>query len=281
MLQTIYHSLTKQKVPEESRVQEIAIDRIYPNPNQPRREFQTEYLSELADSIRTYGVLQPISVRRMGDYYELIAGERRLRAAHKAGLTTIPALVMDASDEDSSVLALIENIMRRDLNFFEEAEGIKKLIDLYGFTQEEVAKKLCKTQSTVANKLRILKLPDSVRNLIQKYGLTERHARALLKLTSDVDREKVVKYVIKNNCNVKQTEELIDRLLENREKRESKKMFVFKDMRIFVNTINHALKVMQQSGVDAKAKKKETDDYIEYVILIPKEARQPEENKTV
>lgn len=279
MLQTIYQSFTKRQ-PEEERVLQISIDRVYPNPHQPRREFNPEYLNELADSIRSYGVIQPITVRKMGDFYELIAGERRLRAAQKVGLTTIPAIVKEASEEDSSILALIENIMRRDLSFFEEAEGIKKLIEVYGFTQEEVAKKLCKTQSTVANKLRILKLPVTVKNLIIKYGLTERHARALLKLPSDSDREKVVKYIIKNNFNVKQTEELIERLMQNRDKKEKKKTFIFKDMRIFVNSINHAIKVMQESGVEAKTRKKETEDYIEYVIVIPKDAHPQQQAAT-
>lgn len=267
----------KLKKPEESTgVEGIRVDWIYPNPNQPRKEFSEQYINELAQSIRTYGVMQPITVRRFQDRYQLIAGERRLRAAKKAGLTVIPALILEVDDEASSAMALIENILREDLNFFEEAEGIRRLMDLYGLTQEQVAQKLCKTQSTIANKLRILRLSDKIKETIIKYQLTERHARALLKLKSEEDRRKVVCYVIKHNLNVKQTEELIEKCLRETERKKRRRM-VFRDMRIFTNTINHALQMMKESGVEATSQTSETEEYIQFIIHIPKPAPSPQD----
>lgn len=275
MLQAFYQ-LNRQKN-QQHQIMDIEIEKIVPNPAQPRKSFTQEYIAELAGSIQTYGLLQPITVRRVKNGYELIAGERRLRACRQLGRLTMKAIVIEASDEESSVLALIENIMRQDLNFFEEAEGIRRLIETYGLTQEEVARKLCKTQSTIANKLRILRLGEPLRQSILQAHLTERHARALLRLPGDEERTKVADYIIKNNLNVKQSEELIEKLLTTvkKKERERKKRFLFKDMRIFTNTINHALKVMQDAGIPAQAKKSETEDRIEYLIIIPKVEQRP------
>lgn len=277
MLQAFYQ-LNRQK-PQEHQIMDIEIEKIVPNPAQPRKSFTKEYIDELAGSIRSHGLLQPITVRQVKNGYELIAGERRLRACRQLGRLTIRAIVIEATDEESSVLALIENIMRQDLNFFEEAEGIRRLIETYGLTQEEVARKLCRTQSTIANKLRILRLGEPLRQNILEAHLTERHARALLRLPSDEERAKVAQYMIKNHLNVKQSEELIEKLLTTvkKKERERKKRFLFKDMRIFTNTINHALKVMQDAGIQAKAKKNETEDHIEYLIIIPKMEQRPSE----
>ena len=168
-----------------SRVRYISLNQIRPNPQQPRRSFDEDSLSELAESIRSYGILQPLTVRRQGTGYELVAGERRLRAAAMAGLREVPCLVAQVGEEDSALLALMENLQRRDLDCWEEAEALSRLIARYGLSQEEAARRLGRSQPAVANKLRLLRLPDSVRQFLQENGLTERHARALLRLGTE------------------------------------------------------------------------------------------------
>lgn len=262
---------------ESNRIQYISIDKLCPNPGQPRKLFDRDSLSELANSISMYGILQPLSVRKKGEAFELISGERRLRAAKMAGLKTVPCIVLGVDNEQSSVLSLIENLQRKDLDFIEEAEGIARLILSYGLSQEEAAKKIGKSQSAVANKLRILKHPREVLDLIRKHGLTERHARALLRLENDQDRLDTIGQIVENNLNVADTEELIERILNSSDSKATKKVnrtfsLIVKDFRIFENTIKHAIDVMRKSGLNANYGKEEDEKSITLTIRIPKKA---------
>lgn len=254
-----------------NRVMLIPIGRINPNPQQPRKHFDHEALMGLAQSIKQNGILQPLSVRAgaNGDY-ELIAGERRLRASMMAGLTHVPCIEIEVDENQSSILSLLENIQRQDLNFFEEAEGIARLIEIWGLTQEELASKLGKTQSTIANKLRLLKLSPVDRAKIVNAGLTERHARALLKLGEE-ERAEVLRQIIEKNLNVSETDRLIDAMTFNgRPKTHEHPTPIVKDVRIFINTVTNAVNVMRRAGIDAVAVKQEYDDHFEFVVRIPK-----------
>lgn len=260
---------TKNKA--NCQIQLIPHENILPNPNQPRIRFDYAELEGLATSIRTSGMLQPINVRPLeNEKYELISGERRLRAARMVGMSKIPAIVMDVSDEQSSVFALIENIQRQNLDFFEEAEAIERLTSTYGLTQEEVSKKLGKAQSTLSNKLRLLRLPPDMRYRIACAGLTERHARALLLLPDNSARNKALDIIIDRHLNVNETERLISDILYRRKNPKKQIVKGFKDMRIFINTLNHAVDTIRKAGIDADTAKSETDEYFEYVIRIVK-----------
>lgn len=262
-------NFTKEKL--INKVIEINIDMIIPNPNQPRKDFQDTEIEALAESIMQNGILQPLSVRRCGEGFELIAGERRLRAAKMCGFTVVPCIVHEISDRNSAILALVENIQRQNLSFFDEASAIEKLITYYGMTQEDAAAKLGKAQSTIANKLRLLRLTPEERELIVKFGLTERHARALLKLASPTDRMEILEKVVKNNLNVERTENLIEDYIGNQREKASykKRSKVFQNVKIFINTINKAIETMQSAGIQADAKKIQNEDYIEYRVRIP------------
>lgn len=263
---------------EDRVLRRIRISEIVRNPNQPRRYFDPEAIATLAESIRQYGVLNPLTVRRTANGgYELVAGERRLRAARVAGLTDVPCLLFNADGEDSSVIALVENLQRRDLDFFEEANGFKRLIEQFGLTQEEAARKVGKTQSAVANKLRLLRLSQQNMELIRCNNLTERHARALLRLNDEADRINVTNYIIEHELNVSRTEEYIDEFLKAKEnpqpvvEPESGKHVVrlFKDVRFFLNTLNRAVGVMVDAGIGATVKQQESDDGLTLTICIP------------
>ena len=263
---------------EDRVLRRIRISEIVRNPNQPRRYFDPEAIATLAESIRQYGVLNPLTVRRTGNGgYELVAGERRLRAARVAGLTDVPCLLINADGEDSSVIALVENLQRRDLDFFEEANGFKRLIEQFGLTQEEAARKVGKTQSAVANKLRLLRMSQQNMELIRCNNLTERHARALLRLNDEADRINVTNYIIEHELNVSRTEEYIDEFLKAKEnpqpvvEAESGKRVVrlFKDVRFFLNTLNRAVGVMVDAGIGATVKQQESDDGLTLTICIP------------
>jgi ParB family chromosome partitioning protein len=257
----------------QNEVINIPINMIKQNSYQPRKYFDQESLMELAESIKEYGVLQPISVRKNGtDFYELIAGERRLRASQLAGLNDIPAIIVDISDAQSALMALIENLQREDLNFFEEAEGYYSLIKDHGLTQEELASKLGKKQSTIANKLRILKLPDEAKKMVKENGLTERHARALLKLPDEKCQIKVLNEVVKRNLNVKATEDLIERELfkinaENKQKNKKVKYKWTINPRVITNTLKQ---IMDKNGINAEYSHREKEDYLEIIVKIPK-----------
>lgn len=260
------------------KVIEIPARKIRPNKTQPRQDFYEEDLRSLSQSISNNGLLQPLTVRKLkNDEYELIAGERRLRASVMAGFTKIPCIVMKCSDKDSAIFALIENLQRKDLGMFEEARGINRLIRKYGITQEQAAIQLGKKQSTVANKLRLLRLSYDEQDWIVQAGLTERHARALLKIQNEDSRKEVLSHIIAENLNIKETEKYISSLLDNKKVQplhntnNNDKKIVVKDVRIFVNTISRAVDTMRMSGIDAVSNKEETEDYIEYTVKIPKE----------
>lgn len=263
--------LTSQKDKPGQRVLDIPCEEIAPNQYQPRKNFEQNELMSLAASIRTEGVLQPLLVRQVGERYELIAGERRLRAAMLAGLENVPCIVMEASDRNSALIALVENIQRTDLGFFEEADAIARLIDIYGMTQEDAAVRLGYAQSTLANKLRLLKLTAAERRIIGENALTERHARALLKLDSPEKRQEALSKIIHNHLNVEKTEALVDSMIEYEEykKRIRKGAAIFKDLRLFMNTVNKAVETMQIAGVSVDVDKKQSDDYLDYHIRIP------------
>lgn len=249
----------------------IPQEEIYPNPNQPRERFDFDELEGLAQSIRQNGIIQPIAVRvNSKGEYELISGERRLRASRLVGITQIPCIIMDATDEKSALFALLENIQRSDLGFFEEAQAIEKLIIDFGMSRDEVCKKLGKAPPTVSNKLRLLRLPEEIRLKIVQENLSERHARALLKLTSVSQMERALSIIAEKRLNVAESERLILQIMTNDSRRRQPPMKLFKDVRIFVNTLNHAVDTMRKAGIEADSAKSETDEYIEYIVRIPK-----------
>ena len=262
---------------EERSLRRIRISDIARNPNQPRKYFDPEAIAQLAESIRQYGVLNPLTVRRSpSGGYELVAGERRLRAARVAGLNEVPCLVIAADNEDSSAIALVENLQRRDLDFFEEAYGFKRLIDQYGLTQGEAARKVGKTQSAVANKLRLLRLSQKNMELIRSANLTERHARCLLRLDSEEDRINATNYIIEHDLNVSRAEQYIEELLKERERetelpaqQERKVVRLIKDVRFFLNTLNRAVGVMVDSGIGATVQQQDSEDGLTLTIVIP------------
>ena len=262
---------------EDRTLRRIRVSEIARNPNQPRKYFDPEAIAQLAESIRQYGVLNPLTVRRVpGGGYELVAGERRLRAARVAGLNDVPCLLIAADNEDSSAIALVENLQRRDLDFFEEAYGFKRLIDQYGLTQEEAARKVGKTQSAVANKLRLLRLSPQNMELIRSANLTERHARCLLRLRDDEERMNATHYIIENELNVSRSEEYIENLLEQKKHPELTEpphkdnvVRLIKDVRFFLNTLNRAVGVMVDAGIGATVDRQENEDGITLTINIP------------
>lgn len=253
------------------RVQYIPLSQIYPNPQQPRRTFDEAALRELADSIRAYGILQPLTVRHAATGYQLVAGERRLRAARLAGLREVPCLLADVDEQDAGLLALVENLQRRDLDCFEEAAAIARLIQRYHLSQEQAAEKLGKSQSAVANKLRLLRLSDRVRERIQTAGLTERHARTLLRLDDEEAQLVALTVITARNLNVAQTESYVDRLLAETPRVPNRATYIIKDVRLFLNSIDHSLQVMRQSGVNADLGRRDTDNEILLTIRIPKQ----------
>ena len=258
------------KVRCSAEVYDIPQDLILPNPNQPRKRFDFDELENLAQSIRENGILQPITVRRTDDKkFELIAGERRLRAARLVGLVKIPAIVIDMEQKDSALFAIIENLQRQSLGFFEEAEAIEKLINEYNMSREDVCRKLSIAPSTLSNKLRILKLPEEMRFKLSKAGLTERHARALLALEDDNQRARALSIVIDRHLNVSETERMIEQMLHRNTKQRSNIRGI-RDVRLFINTLNHAVDTIRRAGVDADTARSETEEYIEYVVRIPK-----------
>lgn len=270
--------LPKQKI--VNKVMLIPEYRIKPNPHQPRRVFDEEKIEQLATSIAQYGLLQPITVLPLEDgNYQLVAGERRLLACRKLRMQEVPAILTSMDEERSSALALVENIQRCDLNFFEEAVAIQKLMKMGGYTQQAVAQKLGKNQSTVANKLRLLQFSDPVREAILDAGLTERHARALLNLNGRGDELllQAVREITQRQLNVSQTERyvagVVDKLSQDKEdKPRSKRLFVVKDLRIFLHSIDKALETMKLSGIKAKTQMQEEEGEVVYTIRIPKES---------
>ena len=252
----------------------LRAEEITPNPVQPRKHFDEESLWELSRSIKSYGILNPLTVRLRGGRYELVAGERRLRAAKLAGLRELPCILLDVNMEEASLIALVENLQRRDLDFIEEAEGINQLIRMFGMSQEEAARRIGKSQSAVANKLRLLRLPPDVLQALRDNGLTERHGRALLRLPDDESRRDVLMYIIDNALTVAATDAYIDAFLSAPElvpiKPEPRRTFVLKDVRVFLNTLSRSIDLMKQGGIEAGVQRRETDDSLILTISIPK-----------
>lgn len=258
---------------DSNRLAEIPVIYIFPNKSQPRKFFQEEELTSLSNSIYRNGIIQPLTVRKISSVeYELVAGERRLRAAIMAGFNKVPCIVMKCSDNQSAVFALIENIQRSDLNMFEEALAIKKLILECRMTQDQIARQLGKKQSTIANKLRLLKLNEDEQKFIIENKLTERHARLMLKVDED-ERIKVLEKIVEESLNVTDSEKYIENMHNKTFEKKSKKQnhkIVIKDVRIFINTLTKAFDTMKLSGVNAISNKIESDEYIEYSVKIPK-----------
>lgn len=253
------------------RTEFIPIEWIVPNKNQPRKNFNEESLSELADSIAKVGIIQPLTVKMIRDgKFELVAGERRLRASQMVGLNRVPCIIIEASEEDSAFISMIENIQREDLNFVEEAMGYKQLLTAYNLTQDKLSNIIGKKQSTIANKLRILTLDENILNLLNENQLTERHARALLKLPSN-ERLPAAKKIVKKGLNVRQTEEMIETMNIkdglNSVKRSITNVF---DKRIYTNTIKKAYNDIKKTGVKAIYSEQEDGDNITVTIVIRK-----------
>jgi len=249
----------------------VKVKDIKKNPNQPRKKFDEDAIDDLAKSIEKVGIIQPINLRKVGNYFELIAGERRLLATIRAGFDKIPAVVIEVTDHQSAFLALIENVQREDLDFIEEANAYKTLIEKYDITQKEVSNRVGKSQSTVSNKLRLLKLNDNLLTKIAMNGLTERHARALLKIKDQKMQNEVLDYIIEKDLNVKQTDVLIQKRINEQVKDKKRKNTKFKiNTSIYVNTIKKAFQSIIDTGIDAKYEKEDKGDHIELKIRIPK-----------
>ena len=250
---------------ETGRVVFLPAASIRPNPAQPRKVFKADALDELADSIRQHGILQPLSVRRTGNTYELIAGERRLRAAQIAGVMDIPCIIMRMDEKESGIAALMENLQRQDLDFIEEAMGIRRLLDDFGMSQEQAARLLGKSQSAVANKLRLLKHSQAVLLQLRDAGLSERHGRALLRLPTEEEKQKAIAEILRQGMSVARTESYIESLLLNKEEKTGKP-----NVGAFLNNLTQSLQKMQLSGISAVSERRETEDRIVLTITIPK-----------
>lgn len=250
---------------ETGRVVFLPARSIRPNPAQPRRIFREEALEELAESIRRHGILQPLSVRRIDTGYELIAGERRLRAGQLAGLSEIPCIVMNMDDKESGAAALVENLQRQDLDFVEEARGISSLMSRYSLSQEQAARLLGKSQSAVANKLRLLRHSEQVLRALREYDLTERHARALLKLPQEHQKLQAIAVIHRQNMSVARAEQYIESLLQAPNQQPAKT-----DVTAFLQRVSQTLQRIQQSGIPAVSERRETDSQIVLTITIPK-----------
>lgn len=262
-----------QQLYQSRHIQYLPIDKIAPNPRQPRRHFDENALRELADSIRSHGILQPLSVQKgENGCYILVAGERRLRAAGLAGLGRVPCILVRVSDEERAILALVENLQRENLHYMEEAAAIARLISTHGLSQEEAAQRLGRSQSAVANKLRLLRLSETCVALLRQYDLTERHARAVLRLTDEEERLAALRYIGERAMNVAAAEEYIESLLRDQQttKPERKSVYIIKDVRLFLNSIKRSMDTMRLAGVDARCDRQDNDEEIVMTIHIPK-----------
>ncbi len=260
---------------KKSDQMEIPIELISTNPDQPRKVFEDKELMELCDSIKEFGVIQPIIVKRDSrGLYIVIAGERRLRASAMAGLKKIPAIIREADDKDTALLALVENVQREDLSYLEEATAYKRLMADYGLTQTEIAKRVGKQQSTISNKIRILALPEDIRQVLADNQLTERHARALLKLEEESVRKQILTRVVEHNLNVKQTERLVEDVFKKQEeeKRKGEKLR-FINYRIYLNTLRKAFASISEIEKSAKFYQEDKGEFLEVRILIPKKEK--------
>ncbi len=263
----------------QEQVQNLPVELIKPSKYQPRSDFDEKALNELAQSISEHGVLHPVIVRKANIGYELIVGERRLRACKLLGWDSIPAIVRDMTDKAAAELALIENLQRKDLQLFEEAEGYQRLLDEFELTQEELAKRLGKSQSSIANKIRLLKLPDSVREIISREMLSERHSRCMLRLKSEADQLEILEKVIKNDLNVRETEELVKRFLEKgsesgeQDRSGQQRKLIVKDVRLFTNSVRQLADSLKMSGLEVDFQEREHQDCYELLVVVKKPQR--------
>lgn len=263
--------LPEENVANTNGVEWINSSQIVPNPYQPRKNFTEDALTDLAASIQEYGILQPLLVRKTAAGYELIAGERRLRASKLAGLTEVPVLIREMNEKETAEIAMIENLQREDLHFLEEAEGFAQLLQNFGFTQEVLAERMSKSQSTVANKLRLLKLSPEIRQEIFTAGLTERHARALLRVPDEKQQNNILLAVIEKDLNVRETEELIKKYLDGEPVKSKRRVQgLIRDVRIYLNTIDQLTKQMKESGLKVKVSREQSEDFITVKMVIPK-----------
>ena len=262
--------LMGKKKREVNKVVLLPLREICSNPNQPRKVFDDDSIRDLAESIRESGLLQPVTVRKTDNGYALIAGERRVRAFRLLSREFIPAIVEDCSREQSAAFALIENIQRENLNYFEQAFGIARLMHEMSLTQQQISVKLGMAQSTLANKLRLLQYSPTVQRAFLEKKLTERHARALLRIGDREEQLNAIDHIAANNLNVEQTERYVESLVSEKNVSQGSRLFIVKDMRIFLNSINKAINTMQHAGIEVDANKRETEDFFEYTIRIPK-----------
>ena len=255
----------------QNRVVFVPVDQVHPNPAQPRKSFDPAEIASLAESIRENGLIQPIAVRRTGLGYELIVGERRLRAAASIGEKQIAAIVYDLNDREAALWALTENLQRSDLDIFEEAEGISELIGIWGVRQEEAARKLGLAPSTLSNKLRLLRLSEGVKAKVRSGGLTERHARALLRIPDDEGRMQAADHMARASLSVQEAEAYVDAILRSRQEKRppTQTRYLIRDVRVFQNTIEHAVEVMRSAGIEAMSTMTREDGYLCYTIRVP------------
>jgi ParB family chromosome partitioning protein len=271
------HQVIENNKTTEDVIQNVPVTLIDPNPFQPRIDFNENDLQDLSNSIRKHGIIQPIIIRQKGDRYELIAGERRLRAGKKAGLQEVPVIIRQLTDREAAEMALIENLQRKDLNCLEEAEGYQRLLSEFGLTQKELATRIGKSQSAIANKLRLLKLPEAVKISISREIITERHARALLALPNEYEQLEVLNKVCEKGLTVKETEELIKKRLRKldpwadvEEQRGQRVVKILKDVRIFLNTMRNVVEELRETGTDVIMDERHQDRFIDIKIRIVK-----------
>lgn len=260
---------------DTEEVKQIPVEKIVPSPYQPRTVFDDQRIEELSQTIKTHGIIQPIIVRSMNDSYEIIAGERRWRAVKKLGLKTIPAIIKNYNEAQTASIALIENLQREGLTAIEEAVAYQKLIELHGLTQESLAQRLGKGQSTIANKLRLLNLSQPIQENLMNRNITERHARALLPLQDPKIQEKFLQEILEKELNVKQTEVRVKQFLEKKsddqnEKTKPKRVAFSRDLRIAMNTIRQSIDMVLRTGLTLETNENDHDDYYEFIIKIPK-----------
>ncbi len=268
----ILNFITEQSA--QPQVIMVPLEKIEANPQQPRKIFKDEGMEELTGSIKEYGVLQPIILKDEKERYTIIAGERRYRAAQLAGLEKIPAIIKTMETKEAALIALVENVQREDLNFLEEARAYKKLMDDFNLTQGEIAEKVNKRQSTISNKIRVLSLPEDIQEQLVDNRLTERHARALLKLKDDEDRKQVMERIVANGLNVKQTEKLIEDVLAKKEEALRKRRKVnYISYKIYLNTIRKAFNQIKEMENNVKMSQEDKGDFLEVKILLPKNDR--------
>ena len=258
---------------ETREVLSLPPEEIRPNPHQPRRTFDPAELASLAESVRRHGILQPLTVRRRDGGWELVAGERRLRAAQLAGLPTVPCVEREADDDTSALLALVENLQRQDLHYLEEAEAIAAYLARTGITQEEAAARLGRSPSALANKLRLLRLSPECRRILAEAGLSERHARCLLRLEDEAERLTALECIVEKRWTVAQAEQYVERRLQRLQATppRRRKTFILKDVRLFLNSLDRGLRLVRQAGVDARTERRDTEDAILLTIRIPRQ----------